>query len=124
MNRAQALTILKLPREQAVNLIIAIGEKAERWDVLQAQGAANTPISPTTPSGMTPVYLKPKARRRRKKPGEQTRPPRGVSSTSGAYRGHVRTPTQDLSARWHGRGQADPRAHATDLKISRRSSRG
>ena len=71
MNRAQALAILELPREQAVNLIIAIGEKAERWDVLQAQGAANTPISPTTPSGMTPVYLKPKASRRRKKPGRK-----------------------------------------------------
>ena len=61
MNRAQALAILELPREQAVNLIIAIGEQAERWDVLQAQGAANTPISPTTTSSMTPVsvYLKP-----------------------------------------------------------------
>lgn len=71
MNRAQALAILELPREQAVKLIIAIGEKAECWDVLQAQGAANTPISPTTPSGMTPVYLKPSPSRRRKKPGRK-----------------------------------------------------
>ena len=71
MNRAQALAILELPREQAVNLIVALGEKAEHWDVLQARGAANTPISPTTPSGMTPVYLKPRARRRRKKPGQK-----------------------------------------------------
>ena len=71
MNRAQALAILELPREQAVNLIVALGEKAERWDLLQAQGAANTPISPTTPSGMTPVYLKPSARRRAKKPGQK-----------------------------------------------------
>ena len=71
MNRAQALVILELPREQAVNQIIALGEKAERWDVLQAQGSANTPISPTTPSSMTPVYLKPSARRRAKKPGQK-----------------------------------------------------
>jgi len=71
VNRAEALAILALPRERAVNLIIAIAEKAERWDVLQAQGAANTPISPTTPSGMTPVYLKPRARRRSKKPGQK-----------------------------------------------------
>jgi transposase len=71
VNRAQALAILELPRERAVNLIIAIGEKAERWDVLQAQGAANTSISPTTPSGMQPVYLKPRPRRRARTPGRK-----------------------------------------------------
>jgi transposase len=68
MNRAQALAILQLPREQAVSAIIALGEKAERWEHLQAQGAPST-ISPTTPSGMQPVYLKPSAKRRAKTPG-------------------------------------------------------
>ncbi len=71
MNRDQALAILELPCEQAVNLIMALGEKAERWDALQAQGAANTPISPTTPSGMQPVYLKPRPRRRARTPGRK-----------------------------------------------------
>src|ERR1019366_9495211 len=63
MNRAQALAILQLPREQAVSAIIALGEKAERWEHLQAQGA------PSTLSGMQPVYLKPSAKRRAKTPG-------------------------------------------------------
>lgn len=71
MNRAQALAILALPREQAVNLIIALGEKAEQWEAWQAQGAANTPVSPTTPSGMTPVYVKPRPRRRARTPGRK-----------------------------------------------------
>jgi transposase len=70
VNRAQALALVQLPREQAVNAILALAEKAERWDQLQAQGAT-TPISPTTPSGMQPVYLKPRARRRAKTPGRK-----------------------------------------------------
>jgi len=70
VNRAQALALLELPREQAATAILALAEKAERWDQLQAQGAT-TPISPTTPSGMQPVYLKPRSRRRAKKPGRK-----------------------------------------------------
>jgi transposase len=70
VNRAQALALLELPREQALTAILALAEKAERWDQLQAQGAT-TPISPTTPSGMQPVYLKPRSRRRAKKPGRK-----------------------------------------------------
>jgi transposase len=71
MNRAQALAILQLPREQAICAIIALGEKAQQWEQLQAQGAGNTPISPTTPSGMQPVYLKPTSKRRAQKPGRK-----------------------------------------------------
>ena len=71
MNRAQALAILQLPREQAVSTIMTLGDKAERWEQLQTQGAANTPISPTTPSGMQPVYLKPAPKRRAKTPGRK-----------------------------------------------------
>ncbi|MGH8613222.1 MAG: IS66 family transposase [Gammaproteobacteria bacterium] len=70
MNRAQALAILALPRADAVTAILALGEKAEQWDRLQAQGAT-TSISPTTPSGMQPVYLKPSPKRRAKKPGRK-----------------------------------------------------
>jgi hypothetical protein len=71
VNRAQALAILELPRAQALNAILALGEKAERWDSLQAQGTASPSISPTTPSGMQPVYLKPRSRRRAKTPGRK-----------------------------------------------------
>ena len=70
MNRAQALAILDLPRAHAVTAILALGEKAEQWDRLQAQGA-DTSISPTTPSGMVPVYLKPSAKRRARKTGRK-----------------------------------------------------
>ena len=70
MNRAQARAILALPHAQAVAAILALGEKAEQWDRLQAQGA-DTSISPTTPSGMQPVYLKPSAKTRARKPGRK-----------------------------------------------------
>lgn len=70
MNREQALAILDLPREQAKAAIVALWEKAEQWDRLQAS-AEDSSVSPTTPSGMTPVYLKPGASRRCKKPGRK-----------------------------------------------------
>jgi hypothetical protein len=70
VTHAEALAILDLPRAQAARTILALAEKAERWDQLQAKGAT-TPISPTTPSGMQPVYLKPRARRRAKPPGRK-----------------------------------------------------
>lgn len=70
MTREEALAILQLPGVQAVAAIVALADKAEQWDRLQAQGA-DTSISPTTPSGMQPVYLKPSARKRAKKPGRK-----------------------------------------------------
>jgi hypothetical protein len=70
MNRAQALAILALPREQALSAILTLAQKAEQWERLQAQGA-DTSLSPTTPSGMQPVYLKPSAKKRVKKPGRK-----------------------------------------------------
>jgi transposase len=70
VNREQALAILDLPREQAAAAIVALGEKAEQWDRLQAT-AEDTGVSPTTPSGMRPVYLKPSPSRRCKKPGRK-----------------------------------------------------
>jgi transposase len=70
VNREQALAILDLPRSEAVAAIVALWEKAEQWDRLQAT-AEDRSVSPTTPSGMTPVYLKPSPSRRGKKPGRK-----------------------------------------------------
>jgi transposase len=70
MNREQALAILDLPRSEAQAAIVALWEKAEQWDRLQRTSEDGS-VSPTTPSGMRPVYLKPSANRRRKKPGRK-----------------------------------------------------
>jgi len=70
VKREQALAILDLPRERAQAAIVALWEKAEHWERLQAS-SKDTGVAPTTPSGMTPVYLKPRASRRRKKPGRK-----------------------------------------------------
>ena len=53
MIRDEAIAILNLQREEAIATILALAEKAEKYDRLLSQ------VSPTTPSGMTPVYLKP-----------------------------------------------------------------
>ena len=73
MTREEALAILELPRAQAEVALLGLWEKAERWARLQPQGASEAPpqVTPTTPSGMTPVYLKPRARRPRKRPGRK-----------------------------------------------------
>lgn len=63
MTRDAAIAILNLEREQAIATILALAAKAEKYDQLCAQAG------PTTPSSMVPVYLKPKAKRRKKKPG-------------------------------------------------------
>jgi transposase len=70
VKREQALAILDLPRERAEVAIVALWEKAERWERLQVN-SEDTRVAPTTPSGMTPVYLKPSPSRRRKKPGRK-----------------------------------------------------
>ena len=70
MNREQALAILDLPRSQARAAIVALWEKADQWNRLQAASVDNA-VSPTTPSGMQPVYLKPCTKRRHKKPGRK-----------------------------------------------------
>jgi transposase len=63
MTREEALAILELERNQAVAAILALAEKAEKYDRLCGQ------VSPTTPSGMTPPFLKPTHRKRKKPPG-------------------------------------------------------
>jgi len=65
MTRDEALAILDLPRPQAVKVILALAEKAEKYEDLTKE------VSPTTPSGMTPTYLKPTAEGRKKKPGRK-----------------------------------------------------
>ena len=70
MNREQALAILDLPRSQAEAAMVALWEKAEQWDRFQAT-AEDPSVSPTTPSGMRPVYLKPSPSRRGKRPGRK-----------------------------------------------------
>lgn len=65
MTRDQAAAILQLPREQAIDAILALAQKAEKFDQLCGD------ISPTCPSGMTPPYLKEPGKKRRKKPGQK-----------------------------------------------------
>ena len=65
MTRDEAAAILDLPRQQAIDAIMALAQKAEKFDQLCAS------VGPTCPSGMTPVYLKKPAKKRRKKPGQK-----------------------------------------------------
>ena len=65
MTRDEADAILELPKAQAIDVILALAQKAEKFDQLRGN------ISPTCPSGMTPPYLKEPGKRRRKKPGQK-----------------------------------------------------
>jgi transposase len=91
--REEALAILELPRAQAEAALLGLWEKAEQWERLQqAQGVSEQAhVTATTPSGMTPVYLKPPARRRRKRPGRK-------AGHAGAWR---RAPTRIDAKRAH-----------------------
>jgi len=72
MTRDEAKAILALPHNKAIHAILALAEKAEKYD--QILGA----VSPTTPSGMTPPYLKPSPEKRKKRPGRKKGHP-GIS---------------------------------------------
>lgn len=72
MTRDEAAAILKLPENQAIDKIISLAEKAEKYDQISGD------ISPTTPSGMKPPYLKPPGKKRKRKPGRKKGHP-GVS---------------------------------------------
>jgi transposase len=65
MSRDEAIALLNLPTDQAVDSILALAEKAEKYDQLYGQ------VTPTTPSGMTPTYLKPNPGRRPRRPGRK-----------------------------------------------------
>lgn len=63
MTRDEAIAILELPREQAIEAILKLAEKALKYDLAQHDPG------PTAPSGMIPPYLKPTCEKSRKKPG-------------------------------------------------------
>jgi len=65
MTRDEAAAILELPRQQAIDTILTLAEKAEKFDRLCPSD------SPTCPSGMKPPYLKEPGKKRRKKPGRK-----------------------------------------------------
>ena len=65
MTKDEAAAILELPRDKAIDTIMELAEKAEKYDQLCGD------ISPTTPSGMTPVYLKPPPTKRKSLPGRK-----------------------------------------------------
>jgi len=65
MTRDEAIAIFDLPRPKAVKVILALAEKAEKYDALTKE------VSPATPSSMTPIYLKPSSGERKKKPGRK-----------------------------------------------------
>lgn len=66
MTRDEAIAILALPQDKAVKVILALSEKAEKYDQLVGE------VSPTTPSGMIAPYLKrPPEAKRKKSPGRK-----------------------------------------------------
>ncbi|HSW38268.1 MAG TPA: IS66 family transposase [Acidobacteriota bacterium] len=65
MTRDEALAILDMERQQAVEVILFLAQKAERYD------KEHPDASPTTPSGMIPIYLKPVRGKRRRAPGRK-----------------------------------------------------
>src|SRR4030042_6682618 len=65
MKREEAAALLDLPREEAIRKILELARQAEKYDQVFKD------VSPTTPSGMTPVYTKPPGKKRRRKPGRK-----------------------------------------------------
>jgi transposase len=66
MRRDEAAAILKMPEDKAIDIIMDLDEKAEKYDQIC------TGDSPTTPSGMKPPYLKPQGKKRKRMPGRKT----------------------------------------------------
>lgn len=87
MTRDEAAAILDLPREQAIEAVLELAQKAEKFDQLHG-------VAPTCPSGMTPPYLKKPAKRRRKKPGQKNGHP-GVGRTRPEKIDHYKEHTLD-----------------------------
>ena len=65
MTRDEAKAILAMPEDKAVPIILTLADRAEKYDQI-CEG-----VSPGTPSGMIPPYLKPAHRQRKKKPGRK-----------------------------------------------------
>jgi transposase len=87
VTRDEAAAILDLPREHAIDAILRLAEKAEKFDRLHG-------VSPTCPSGMIAPYEKEQVRRRRKKPGRKKGHP-GVGRTRPEKIHHYKEHTLD-----------------------------
>jgi len=74
MTRDEVRVILAKPTEEIIDIILALAEKADKYDRLCGN------LSPTTPSGMIPPYLKPARGNPHKKPGRK-KGHKGVSRT-------------------------------------------
>jgi len=72
MTRDEAIAILEMVREDTIQIILTLAEKAQKYDHLCDK------TSPTIPSGMTLVYLKPTSRRKKRSFG-RTHGHKGVS---------------------------------------------
>lgn len=72
MTRDEAIAILEMDRENAIQAILILAGKAEKYDQLCDK------TSPTTPSGSIPPYLKP-TRKRRKRPSGRKHGHKGIS---------------------------------------------
>jgi transposase len=99
MRLEEAQQILALPRQEALARIVELAEKAALWDhhlneQKTAQATQSEPssehseVSPTTPSGMTPPYLKEAKKKRKKKPGSKK-----------GHQGHRRPPPEQIDQR-------------------------
>ncbi len=73
MTREDAEKILELPKEDAIEKIVELGNKAEKYDELTKKGdpSESSDDDPATPSGMKPPYSKPPGKKRKKKPGQK-----------------------------------------------------
>lgn len=60
MTRDEAIAILEMDREDAIQAILILAGKAEKCDRLCDK------LGTTTPSGMTPPYLKPTSKKRKR----------------------------------------------------------
>ncbi len=96
MTREEAQEILTLPREEALARILELAEKAALWDRQRNEqklseaapsepSGEQTEVSATTPSGMTPTYLKEAKKKRKKKPGSKK-----------GHQGHRRPPAEQI----------------------------
>ncbi len=94
MERKEAAKILTLPKEEAIQRILELGEKAEKYDELiklkNPKGSSDKDDDPATPSGMKPPYSKPPGKKRKKKPGRKKGHP-GVSRSKPDKIDHYKT---------------------------------
>lgn len=72
MTRDEAVKIVGLPEDQAVEIVLGLAEKAGKYDLMCADTAVGKP------SGMKPPWQKPAGKTRKKKPGQKPGHP-GVS---------------------------------------------